>query len=64
MQDFEMGGVIPAYGAFKGQEVPVTPSIGKLRFHVQNYVDKEDFFISPLKHEDVILGAPWFAYGC
>ncbi|MCO5567551.1 hypothetical protein L7F22_021245 [Adiantum nelumboides] len=26
------------------------------------YVDKEDFFISPLKHEDVILGAPWFDY--
>ncbi|MCO5596997.1 hypothetical protein L7F22_051069 [Adiantum nelumboides] len=24
------------------------------------YVDKEDFFISPLKHEVVILGAPWF----
>ncbi|MCO5599007.1 hypothetical protein L7F22_053106 [Adiantum nelumboides] len=23
-------------------------------------MDKEDFFISPLKHEDVILGAPWF----
>ena len=21
---------------------------------------KEDFFISPLKHEDVIIGAPWF----
>ncbi|MCO5557612.1 hypothetical protein L7F22_011178 [Adiantum nelumboides] len=23
-------------------------------------MDKEDFFISPIKHEDVILGAPWF----
>ena len=23
-------------------------------------MDKEDFYISPLKHEDVILGAPWF----
>ena len=49
-----------ADGAFKGQEVSVTPLIGKLRLHVQSYVDKEDFFISPLKHEDVIIGAPWF----
>ena len=23
-------------------------------------MDKKDFYISPLKHEDVILGAPWF----
>ncbi|MCO5606343.1 hypothetical protein L7F22_060531 [Adiantum nelumboides] len=38
----------------------VTPLIGKLRLHIQGYVDKEDFVISPLKHEDVILGAPWF----
>ncbi|MCO5587568.1 hypothetical protein L7F22_041517 [Adiantum nelumboides] len=30
------------------------------KLHIQGYVDKEDFFISPLKHEDVILGAPWF----
>ena len=58
--DFEMGKVIKADGAFQGQEVLVTPLIGKLRLHIQSYVDKEDFFISPLKHEDVILGAPWF----
>ena len=25
-------------------------------------MDKEDFFISPLKHEDVIIVAPWFDY--
>ena len=56
----EMGDTTKADGAFKGQEVPVTPLIGKLRLHVQSYVDKEDFFISPLKHENVILGAPWF----
>ena len=60
IHDFEMGEVIKADGAFKGQEVSVTPLIGKLRFHIQSYVDKEDFFISPLKHEDVIIGAPWF----
>ena len=58
--DFEMGEVVKADGAFKGQEVLITPLIGKLRLHVQSYVDKEDFFISPLKHEDVIIGAPWF----
>ncbi|MCO5595675.1 hypothetical protein L7F22_049720 [Adiantum nelumboides] len=60
MQDFEMGDAMKADGAFINQEVSVTPLIGKLRLHIQGYVDKEDFFISPLKHEDVILGAPWF----
>ncbi|RYA46877.1 reverse transcriptase domain-containing protein [Enterobacter cloacae complex sp. GF14B] len=60
IQAYEMGDVLPADSAFKGQEASVTPLIGKLRLHVQSYVDKEDFFISPLKHEDVILGAPWF----
>ncbi|MCO5582801.1 hypothetical protein L7F22_036700 [Adiantum nelumboides] len=60
VQDFEMGDAMKANGAFINQEVSVTPLIGKLRLHIQGYVDKEDFFISPLKHEDVILGAPWF----
>ena len=55
-----MGEPLSADAAFKGHEVSVTPLIGKLRLHVQSYVDKDDFFISPLKHEDVILGAPWF----
>ncbi|MCO5611979.1 hypothetical protein L7F22_066239 [Adiantum nelumboides] len=60
VQDFEMGDAMKADGAFINQEVSITPLIGKLRLHIQGYVDKEDFFISPLKHEDVILGAPWF----
>ena len=60
IQTEEMGPVLEARGAFKGQEVPVTPLIGKLRLHVQNYVDQEEFYISPLSSEDVILGAPWF----
>ncbi|MCO5578145.1 hypothetical protein L7F22_031983 [Adiantum nelumboides] len=55
-----MGDAMKADGAFIGQDASVTPLIGKLRLHIQGYVDKEDFFISPLKHEDVILGAPWF----
>ncbi|MCO5567089.1 hypothetical protein L7F22_020774 [Adiantum nelumboides] len=60
VQDFEMGDAMKVNGAFIGQDVSVTPLVGKLRLHIQGYVDKEDFFISPLKHEDVILGAPWF----
>ncbi|MCO5570365.1 hypothetical protein L7F22_024085 [Adiantum nelumboides] len=38
----------------------MTPLIGKLCVHVQGYVDREEFYISPLSTEDVILGAPWF----
>ncbi|MCO5557356.1 hypothetical protein L7F22_010919 [Adiantum nelumboides] len=60
IQEFEMRDAMKADGAFIGQDVFVTPLIGKLRLHIQGYVDKEDFFISPVKHEDVILGAPWF----
>ncbi|RYA40971.1 retroviral-like aspartic protease family protein, partial [Enterobacter cloacae complex sp. GF14B] len=60
IQAFEMGDIVIADAAFKGQQASVTPLIGKLRLHVQSYVDKEDFFISPLQHQDVILGAPWF----
>ncbi|MCO5583160.1 hypothetical protein L7F22_037069 [Adiantum nelumboides] len=60
IQDFEMGDAMKADGAFVGQDASVTPLIGKLRLHIQGYVDKEDFIISPLKHEDVILGTPWF----
>ncbi|MCO5612442.1 hypothetical protein L7F22_066709 [Adiantum nelumboides] len=60
VQDFEMGDAMKVDGAFIDQEVFVTPLIGKLRLHIQGYVDKEDFFISLVKHEDVNLGAPWF----
>ncbi|MCO5607410.1 hypothetical protein L7F22_061606 [Adiantum nelumboides] len=60
VQYFEMGDAMKADRVFIGQDVSVTPLIGKLRLHNQGYVDKEDFFISPLKHKDVILGAPWF----
>ena len=60
IHDFEIREGFQADGAFKGQKVNVTPLIGKLHLHMQGYVDKEDFYISPLNHEDVILGAPWF----
>ncbi|MCO5609051.1 hypothetical protein L7F22_063272 [Adiantum nelumboides] len=60
VQDFEMGDAMKANGTIINQEVSFTPLIGKLRLHIQGYMDKEDFFISPLKHEDVILGTPWF----
>ncbi|MCO5602535.1 hypothetical protein L7F22_056668 [Adiantum nelumboides] len=59
IQEFEMGDDMKVDGAFIGQDLSITPLFGKLRLHIQGYVDKKDFFISPLKHEDVILGAPW-----
>ena len=56
----EMGPSLKAMGAFKGQQVSITPLIGKLRLHIKGYVDSKEFYISPLEHKDVILGTPWF----
>ena len=56
----ELGLELEQHGAFKGQEVPVTPLIGKLRLHVQGYTGAKDFYVSPLVHKDVIFLAPWF----
>ncbi|MCO5546964.1 hypothetical protein L7F22_000403 [Adiantum nelumboides] len=56
----EMGETHAAEGPFEGPATSVTPLIGKLRLHVQGYVDKEDFLISPLKNENVLLEASWF----
>ena len=56
----KQGPALAAQGAFKGQEVPVTPLIGKLRLHVQGYLDSEEFYVSPSVHKNVILGTPWF----
>ena len=56
----ELGPALEARRAFKGQEVPVNPLIGKLRLHMQDYTDNKEFFVSPLVHKDVILGTPWF----
>ena len=39
----DMGQPLEAMGAFKGQQVPVTPLIVKLRLHIQNYSDTEEF---------------------
>ena len=40
--------------------------IGKLHLHIKNYSDSEEFFVSLLQTQDVILGAPWFhrVYTC
>ena len=46
--------------AAPGLSVPVTPIIGKLRLHIQDYVDAEEFLIMPLEGCDVLLGMPWF----
>ena len=37
----------------------VTPIIGKLRIHIQDFVDTEEFYIMPLPDCDVLLGIPW-----
>ena len=50
-------------GAFDTLAVPVTPLIGKLCLHVQGYVDQEDFFISPLKHQFFVGCAMVSPYG-
>ena len=60
IHDFEIGEKVKADGAFKEQEVSAGTLLGKLRLHILGYVDKEDFYIAPLKHKDVILGAPGF----
>ena len=54
----ELGMTMNASGSFEGQEVVVTPLIGKLGIQTQSYVDYEKFSVSPLVNQDVILGAP------
>ena len=34
--------------------------IGKLRLHINSFLDSEDFYVSPLQTQDVTLGSPWF----
>lgn len=56
----EMGSMHEAAMAATGLSIPTTPIIGKLRVHVQYYVDSKDFYIMPLEGCDVIMGMPWF----
>ena len=44
----ELSPLLDAFGPFTGLEVPVTPLIGQLRLHVQEYTDNEEFIVSPL----------------
>ena len=60
INDEEMGPPVQALGAFEGQKVLVTLLTGKFCFHIKSYSNSEDFFISPLVHQDVILGISWF----
>ena len=46
IQTEELGAALDAMGAFKGQQVPMTPLIGKLHLHVQGFVDQEEFYVS------------------
>ena len=52
----ELGPSLNAKGAFQDQEVPVTPVIGKLHLHINNYSDSEEFFVSPLQTQE---SNPW-----
>ena len=56
----ELGRPLDADQIFQEEPVHVTPLIRKLRIHIQEYVDRQDFLISPLKHYDAVLGTPWF----
>ncbi|MCO5571715.1 hypothetical protein L7F22_025462 [Adiantum nelumboides] len=55
----EMGLEGQADLACPGHSVPVTPILGKLRMHIQSYVDTEEFYIMSLEGCDVLLGMPW-----
>ena len=55
----EMGYTIEAGLACPGHSESVTPILGKLRLHIQSYVDGEEFYIMPLVGYDVLLGMPW-----
>ncbi|MCO5594529.1 hypothetical protein L7F22_048561 [Adiantum nelumboides] len=55
----EMGYTAKARLACLGHTEAVTPIIGKLRLHIQSYVDAEEFYIMPLDECDVLLGIPW-----
>ncbi|MCO5613406.1 hypothetical protein L7F22_067682 [Adiantum nelumboides] len=46
--------------ACPGHSEPVTPILGKLRLHIQSYVDAKEIHIMPLLQDcDVLLGIPW-----
>ncbi|MCO5546973.1 hypothetical protein L7F22_000412 [Adiantum nelumboides] len=55
----EMGYTAEAGLACPGHTKAMTPIIGKLRLHIQSYVDAEEFYIMPLDGCDVLLGIPW-----
>ncbi|MCO5610706.1 hypothetical protein L7F22_064947 [Adiantum nelumboides] len=55
----EMGYTAKAGLACPGHTEAVTPVIGKLRLHIQSYVDAEELYIMPLDGCDVLLGIPW-----
>ena len=54
-----MGYTAEASLAYPGHSESVTPILGKLRLHIQSYVDTEEFYIMPLEGCDVLLGMPW-----
>ncbi|MCO5575657.1 hypothetical protein L7F22_029461 [Adiantum nelumboides] len=55
----EMGMTGEAGLACRGHLEAVIPVLGKLRQHIQSYVDAEEFHIRLLQDCDVLLGIPW-----
>ncbi|MCO5563146.1 hypothetical protein L7F22_016783 [Adiantum nelumboides] len=55
----EMGMTGEAGLACPGHSEAVTPILGKLRLHIQSFIDAEEFHIMPLHDCDVLLGIPW-----
>ncbi|MCO5590838.1 hypothetical protein L7F22_044813 [Adiantum nelumboides] len=55
----EMGMTGEAGLACPSHSEAATSILGKLRLHIQSYVDAEEFHIMPLQDCDVLLGIPW-----
>ena len=46
-------------GAFDQTPIECLPLINKIQIQIQNYKDKLEFIVAPLKHTYVIIGMPW-----
>ena len=58
----ELGPALEVRGTFKRQQVPVTPLIGKLCIHVQDYVDQEEFYVCEFPHS-LLKMSSWEPHG-
>ena len=56
----EMGPPLNDMGVFEGQEALITLFFEKLHHFLQNYLNSQDFHVSPMTNQDVIPSTPWF----